>query len=78
MDAKFKTRLNLVARVERGEREIPDIIAIETIDEDITAEIQEVDGGSGHRHLGSSGSDHTLNEMDRRWQKQVTEMAVDK
>lgn len=36
---------------------VPDIVAIEAIDEDVAPEIQEVDSGSSHRHLRSSGSD---------------------
>lgn len=32
-------------------KRLPDIVTIEAIDEDIAAKIQEVDGGSSHRHL---------------------------
>lgn len=42
----------------------PDTVAVETIDEDITLEIQEVDGGCGHRHLPRSiGSRPKFNDM---------------
>jgi hypothetical protein len=32
-------------------KRLPDIVAIEAIDKDIASKIQEVDGGSSHRHL---------------------------
>jgi len=37
-------------------KRLPDIVAIEAIDKDIASKIQEVDGGSSHRHLWSSWS----------------------
>ena len=37
------------------ERELPNVVAIETIDENIASKVQEVNCGSSHRHHGSSG-----------------------
>lgn len=43
---------------------VPDIITIETIDENIATEIQEVDSRSSHRHF-PSGSRHTQKNQTR-------------
>lgn len=61
----FRYTKFLLARIEgKRESEWPETVAVETIDEDITLEIQEVDGGCGHWHLPRSiGSRPKFNDM---------------
>ena len=39
---------------ENGKKEgrlLPNIVAVKAVDENVAAEVEEVDGGSSHRHL---------------------------
>jgi hypothetical protein len=47
----------------------PNIIAVETIDENVSTEVQEVDSGSSHRHLRSSVSTSKFTEKEVRRKK---------
>ena len=46
-----KTRMRERKKEETG---LPDIVAIEAVDENVAAEVEEVNGGSGNRHLRST------------------------
>lgn len=50
---------------------LPDIVAIKTIDENVTAEVQEVYSGSSHRHLRSSVS--TSKISDEAFRKKINQ-----
>lgn len=56
---------------EREEEEeiLPDIVTIETIDENVTTEVQEVNSGSSHRHLRSSVSTSNFTDEEVRRKK---------
>ncbi|KAJ1386543.1 putative pot1-acetyl-c-peroxisomal [Sesbania bispinosa] len=48
---------------------LPDIVSIEAIDENVTAEVQEVYSGSSHRHLRSSVSTSKFYDEERQQKK---------
>jgi hypothetical protein len=66
----FISSLKISTEKEKEDVEIlPNIIAVETIDENVSTEVQEVDSGSSHRHLRSSVSTSKFTEEEVRRKK---------
>ena len=49
------------------ETRVPDIVAIEAVDENVAAEVEKVNGGSGNRHFRSTFIGRSIGDSQIRW-----------